>query len=46
MSVTDTIYTIGYAGFPNIHDFTERLKEHKINCVIDVWANPYANSFG
>ena len=37
-----TLYTIGYAGFPDIDDFVAALNEHGIQIVIDVRSSPYS----
>ena len=43
--MNDTIYSIGYSGFPCTDSFIEALKIHDINVVIDVRSTPYSNAF-
>ena len=39
------IFTIGYAGFLDISDFIDALKEYGIQIVIDVRSSPYSSYF-
>ena len=36
------LFTIGYSGFPVIHDFVQALKEYGIQVLIDVRSNPFS----
>ncbi len=36
------LYSIGYAGFPDINDFLHALKENEIQILIDVRSTPYS----
>ena len=42
MTNKGTIYTIGYAGYPDRNDFIADLIQNKINVVIDVRSNPHS----
>ncbi|MCR5138049.1 MAG: DUF488 domain-containing protein [Oscillospiraceae bacterium] len=39
------LFTIGYAGFPNVNDFILALKENGIQILIDVRSTPYSAYF-
>ena len=39
------LYTIGYAGFPDIREFIGELKKHGITTLIDIRRKPYQAYF-
>ena len=39
------LYTIGYAGFPDVNDFVRTLKDYGIQILIDVRSSPYSSYF-
>ena len=43
--MANNLYTIGYAGFPNINDFVNTLKKYQIQILIDVRSSPYSAYF-
>ena len=36
------LFTIGYAGFPDIEDFLQVLKQHGVQILIDVRSSPFS----
>ena len=42
--MVDVVYTIGYSGF-KLDEFIEKIKEYKIDVIIDVRSSPYSQYF-